>query len=150
MTLTIQGVEELNRRFNALADVARKEVLASALKVRAEIVRDAARSNAPVRTGRLRSSITIGTKRGTAPFEASIQVGPGKEAFYGYFVEFGTGSSFQAAAARALGYPGHSKSGSPSRKAQPFLIPAVNSTEDASIGALERQLQIAINKAAAS
>jgi hypothetical protein len=80
-------------------------------------------------------------------YEAQVEVGTGKDAFYGYWVELGTGASFDAATARALGYPGSSKPTAHNVKPQPFLLPAVKATEVASIAAMEAVLQQEIKKA---
>jgi HK97 gp10 family phage protein len=149
MPVTIQGLEDLNRRLKALEDVAKKPVLTKALTARAEIVRDAAKANAPRgKTGKLASNIFVGPRNvGSDLYEAAVEVGTGKDVFYGYFQEFGTGTSFEAAAARALGYPGQSKSKRHNMPSHPFLRPAVDSTVQSSMAALEAVLQHELHKA---
>ncbi len=145
--VSIQGFEELNRRFNALEAVGKKTVLAKALKARAEIIRDAAKSRAPVLTGELKSDIMVGPSFSGDLYRAAVQVGTANDVFYGYYQEFGTGASFQSAAARALGYPGIRNASSRNMPAQPFLVPAVRATESSSISAMERELQSEIHRA---
>jgi HK97 gp10 family phage protein len=146
VNVTIEGLEELNRRLEKLEDVGKKPILTKALKIRADAVRDAAKSRAPRRTGALAGDIMRGPSFGASLYEAVIQVGT-HTVDHGFYQEFGTGSSFQAAAARALGYPGQGSRASRNMPAQPFLIPAVRATESSSIAAIERELQTEIHKA---
>ena len=144
----IEGLEQLNRRLEALTRVARQPILAKALKARAEIIRDAAKSGAPRSTGALQADIFVGPSIvGGNLYESTVEVGTGKDVFYGYFVHFGTGTSFDAAAARALGYPGRSKSNRRNYPGIPFLTDAVKSTQAASIAAVENVLEQEIRKA---
>lgn len=145
--ITLQGFPQLDKRFNQLAAVAKREALAKAVKAGAVIVRDDAAARAPRRTGALAAHMTTKVSADTDISEARAFIGPGKKEFYGHFQEFGTGTFFEAAAARALGYPGRSRSTKRNGRAQPFLRPALESTGPAAIREIERRLEMEIRKA---
>ncbi len=143
----IEGLEELQRRFKALEEVGQRKVLAVANKARAQLIRDTAARLAPKDTGLLAANMAVQQKAKSSATEALTVVGTGKDQFYGRHVEFGTGTGFAAAAARALGFKGRSKSKRRNVAPQPFIRPAIDSTEAAGIAAIERELQRAITKA---
>lgn len=148
MTLKLEGFGQLDRRFTALTAVGQRSVLGKALKARGVLVRDEAKSRAPKgRTGNLSEGIELRQKSETDVSEAVTQVGTGKKEFYGYFVHFGTGRGFDAAAARALGYPGRSRSTRRNVPGIPFLTDAVAATESSGHSAMESVLQKEITKA---
>src|SRR5688572_14610440 len=140
MTVKIEGLEELQRRFKALEEVGQRKVLAVANKARAQLIRDTAARLAPKDTGLLAANMAVRQKAKSSATEALTEVGTGKGQFYGRLVEFGTGTSFDAAAARALGFAGRSKSKRRNVAPQPFIRPAIESTEAAGIAAIEREL----------
>lgn len=60
-----------------------------ALREAGEVVKEAIQNESPVDTGTLKKSITVSRVK-TKDGMKQVEVGPGKEAFYGKFVEFGT------------------------------------------------------------
>ncbi len=148
MDFQLSGFGDLDRRFTNLGAIAQREILSKALKVRAELVRDEARNRAPKgRTGKLAQKMQIRQLQDTDIAVASTKVGNDKAQFYGYFVHFGTGRGFDAAAARALGYPGISRSKRHNQRSRPFLTDAVRATESSSIAAVTAELQKRITMA---
>lgn len=145
--VTIHGFPQLEKRFQMLAAVAQRSVLSKAVKAGANLVKEDAASRAPRQTGALAAGITTKVSTDTDISEARVFVGSGKKEFYGYFVEFGTGMFFEAAAARALGYPGRSRSTRTNNPPKAFLRPALASKGPAAIGEIERILGMEIRKA---
>lgn len=87
----IIGFDELERQFNLLSLVGQRQVLTRAAKAGAEVIRSAAASNAPRRTGRLAETMTTSISgRDTSIDQAVVRIGAAKTAFYGSFLERGT------------------------------------------------------------
>lgn len=145
--IKIEGIEELTRRFKALEEVGQRKVLAVANKARAQLARDRAAQLAPKDTGLLAANLAVRQKAKSGATEALTDIGTGKGQFYGRHQEFGTGTGFEAAAARALGFKGRSRSNRRNAASQPFIRPAIEQTAAAGIAAIERELQRAITKA---
>jgi HK97 gp10 family phage protein len=98
------GLTALSARFEMLDESVKGEIASRATEAMAEETRMLASANAPVRTGKLRSDITIGEEE-REEGKTFRKVGITKDAFYGLFQEFGAGNS----------------------PAQPFLRPALES-----------------------
>lgn len=100
----IEGLAELSKRMKTLAPKLQKKYMGQATGAAATVVVNAARAAAPVRTGRLKKSITKRKlKARQSKFDAGYIVGwmrgGSREdktgAYYAHFVEFGT--RYQAA-----------------------------------------------------
>lgn len=89
MTVKITGEPELIRKLKALSAAVAGQHLEAAAKIGAEVVREEASRRAPRRTGTLAGDIVAETtiQEGS---RVEISVGPGKDAFYGLFLEVGT------------------------------------------------------------
>lgn len=102
----IEGARELERVLRQLPKKIGRRVLASAVRSAAEIVRREAAARAPVRAeaglkriskgkaatrapGFLKANIIKKTLRGSSEAHAAVMVGPRREAYYGWIVEFG-------------------------------------------------------------
>jgi HK97 gp10 family phage protein len=88
-TMHLEGVEELNNALREIGDRATGLALRKAAEAGAEVIADEAKQRAPVKTGQLRESITVAPgpmKQGKAEY----RIGPGKKAWYGSLIEFGT------------------------------------------------------------
>ena len=100
----IKGLDEINKKLRLLDKKMKASIARRALNKGGRHIRDEAKSRVPVRTGNLRDSITLRTKKlGRTGFLA--EVGPAKrkgrdaitgkrkvlaDGFYGRFVERGT------------------------------------------------------------
>jgi HK97 gp10 family phage protein len=89
VTVKIIGEKELVTKLRALEASIAGGHLVEAARAASEVVRTEASRRAPRRTGKLASSI-VAEIRSKSRDRAEISVGPGKEAFYGMFVEMGT------------------------------------------------------------
>lgn len=124
LSVQIEGMPNLKRKFSGLSQVAQKKVLRKAMRGAAKPVVKAAKAKAPVRTGKLKKSIrtTVSMRRG----KAEAKVGFGGKQYYGIFSELGT-----------VKMP-----------ARPFLRPALDSQKDASVRAFVEVIQAEIAKVA--
>ena len=86
--LDIEGVDNLVKK---LEELGRKgsRIENAALKKAGERVKDAIQEETPVRTGELKRSIAVSGVR-TKEGVKHVEVSPGKDGWYGVFVEFGT------------------------------------------------------------
>jgi HK97 gp10 family phage protein len=118
--IRIRGMEELQRKLRKLgADVSAE--MGNALAAGAEIVKNDARMRVPVRTGNLRDSIDMEQVSSN-----EIHVGPGKEGWYGQFIELGK-----------KGYAAH-----------PFMRPAIDERRSKVVKAVKDRLKKAIARVA--
>lgn len=156
MSGAVQGMADLERRFDALPEAVREAVRVEVGRLADEMVARM-RSLAPRRYGVLAESIdwTWGIK---APVKATsvghVTVGPvaatiyvAKAAFYARFVEFGTrphAIGRNASVARGLRQTGKLH---PGAQAEPFFFPVVRLV--ASGGKAQRRVNAAARKAAA-
>lgn len=118
----------------------------------ARIVRDAARAKVPVRYGKLRRAIQVGTTKSSkrvngVPAEvvayANVKKGKPKGArYYAHLVEFGTAPHDQPNRKRG---PRHH----PGSKAQPFMRPAFDETKERVVKAVQESLVKAVDDAVA-
>ena len=86
--IELQGVDELMNKVNRLGKKGTR-IENRALKNAGSVVKKAIKEEAPVKTGRLRENINtsgIRTKEGIK----HVAIGPGSDAFYAVFIEFGT------------------------------------------------------------
>lgn len=86
--LDLEGMENLINEVQRLGQQGSK-IENKALKEAGAVVKAAIQNETPVRTGKLKESITVSgvkTKDGVK----YVGVGPGKNGWYGKFVEFGT------------------------------------------------------------
>lgn len=88
LTVKLMGEKKLLEKLRQLGEAA-ADALEEAAEAGADIVLEDAKARVPVRTGTLKESLTKETTEKTAG-RAVVSVGPGKEGFYGRFVELGT------------------------------------------------------------
>lgn len=87
--VTVDGLDELKKRLEKLSDDLRAKA-EDALSESADAVKKDMMRRVPVDTGNLRRSITARVRK--RQLTANVGPRPGKSAFYGYWVEFGTSS----------------------------------------------------------
>lgn len=115
--MELEGIENLIDEVEKLGKQGSK-IENKALKGAGEVVKDSIVREVPVRTGKLKKSISVsGIKReGGEPY---VQVGPGKDGWYGKFVEFGTVKM----------------------KAKPFMEPGYENSKDAALDTIQEELK---------
>ncbi len=110
-------LEALKQAGDAMAGHLEEAVLAGA-----EIVRQAASANAPMRTGTLATNIVKELDKKSKKGETAAKIGPNKKAYYGLFVELGTVKM----------------------SARPFLFPALESNRAAVRSTIRDKLRVAL------
>ncbi len=132
INLNAEQVQTFKRRLNRLRSLELAHTITEALTRGAILVEGRAKRRCPVKTGRLRASITHSPPQNTA---RGVMVRVGTDVEYAAFVEFGTGrrgagstltTSAQQEASR-IGYRHGTRVG---MKAQPFLFPAFEESTD--------------------
>jgi HK97 gp10 family phage protein len=122
----IAGMDSLQQKLRSLEQVVQRKILIAAAKAGAAIVRDEAQRLAPRDTGALAEGMTIkANARQSDSREATVEVGPGKDEFYGMFQELGT--AFHSA--------------------QPFLGPALENKKTEVFEAMKQKAEEEIDKA---
>lgn len=86
--LEIEGIDNLIAEVEKLG-VKGNRIENKALREAGEVVKEAIKQEAPRRTGTLKKSIETSRVK-TKGIAKHVEVGPGKEGYYGKFVEFGT------------------------------------------------------------
>jgi HK97 gp10 family phage protein len=84
----VEGAEEVVKLLEEMGQKA-GEVLAKAAEAGGRVALSEARRRCPVKTGRLRASLTLTQGRKT-PARANVRIEHGKKEYYGKFVELGT------------------------------------------------------------
>ncbi len=120
--IRIEGLDELERQFDRLADTSKRKVMMKALNAGIAPIKKEAKANAPERTGLLKKNIRSKQMRKTEKPAVGIYVS-GK-AYYWYFVEHGT--SKMAAA--------------------PFLRPAADSKHEEGVNKFKERWKVEIDK----
>ncbi len=118
----IEGLDELERQFDRLADTSKKKVMMKALNAGIAPIKKEAKKNAPVDQGVLKKNIRSKQMRYTGKPAVGIYVS-GK-AYYWYFIENGT--SKMAAA--------------------PFLRPAADSKHEEGVNKFKEKWKVEIDK----
>lgn len=89
-TLTkFKGGKELQNMLNTLPAKIERNIMRSALRAGAAVIRDAARENINDDTGALSKSVRVSTRARRGEVTATVKAG-NKKAFYAHMVEFGT------------------------------------------------------------
>ena len=139
----ITGGAELARFMATLSAKVEKNIMRSALRAGAVVIRDEAKANVPVDSGLLKKSIRIsgGSKGGTVT--GSVKVG-GRKAPHAHLVEFGTRPhKIEPKDAEALainGTPFRSVE-HPGARPQPFMRPAFDAKAQQAIAAVADQIR---------
>ena len=120
--IRIEGLAELERQFDRLADTAKKKVMMKALNAGIAPIKKEAKKNAPVDKGVLKKKIRSKQMRYTEKPAVGIYVS-GK-AYYWYFIEHGTSKM----------------------SATPFLRPAADSKHEEGVNKFKERWKVEIDK----
>lgn len=133
-TVKVEGLRELEAALSQLPKATAKATLRRTLKAAAEPTRAAAQAKAPRETGRLQTSIIVGTKLTRRQRQQAKREGT-------FFSEIHVGTANQAAVPQEFGTVNH--------PAQPFMRPAWDVTQDQALEIIKDQLGNEIEKSAA-
>lgn len=117
-SVTIKGADEIEQRLKELGIKALPAVQ-QAIMEGAKIVAEEAKSRVRKKTGALAESITVGKPKEAQLGEVSAIIGPGREGFYGMFLELGTSKM----------------------PAYPFLVPALKASKRQVEEAVAREIR---------
>lgn len=121
--MATRGQVDLDRGFAAVKGAVRGRALRAATLKAGAVIRDQARANAPVRTGKLKRNIEQEVEVAERE-RVVVRIGTTKDAFYGHLVEFGTSST----------------------SGRPFLRPALDEKVEEATRALGRELWAEIER----
>lgn len=128
MRMRLQGFDELSDRLMAMPKEVSGAHLRDTALEGAEIIREQAAKNAPVRTGNLANEIVTEVVREVEGSSVTVAIGPSKKAWYGKHVEEGHAvvAPGQRKVARAAMKSGQVLERVPPK---PFLRPALDEKE---------------------
>lgn len=139
----IAGGSELDALLQTLSVKIERNILRSALRAGANVLKEEAKTNVPIESGDLRKSVRISTRAKRGVVTASLRAGDAK-AFYWHFVEFGTAAHhIKSKNGRALSFAGVLAGfiNHPGARAKPFLRPALDAKADQALEAVGMQIR---------
>lgn len=152
----LTGAAEFDAMLKELGPRVARSVASKALRRAANVIRDEARTRAPVKTGELKRSIKVKSRKARKTNERTVSVGvAGKEGPLAHIVEFGAAAHpIQARPGKVLANPETrevfgvrvSHPGSPP---QPFLRPAADTKAAEALDVMGRALGEGIEREAA-
>lgn len=135
-----KGGKELQEALNQLPAKIERNVMRSALRQGANVIRNQARQNVPVDDGDLKKSIKVSTRARGGKATATLRAGDEK-AFYAHFIEYGVkphGVKKGADLSRGKLQDGKKHPGFP---AKPFMRNALDDKSDEAIAAVAAQIR---------
>lgn len=145
---TIIGGRELAELLGTLPAKIEKNIMRTALRAGAVVLRDAIKSKAPVASGALRDSTRVTTRYRRGAVSASVKVGD-SIAWYAHLVEYRTRPH------KITAPPGHSlnvngqevkSADHPGTAGQPFVRPAVDQNMGAALAAVTAKVRQRLTK----
>jgi HK97 gp10 family phage protein len=144
----IKGGKELQEFLDQLPAKMEANIMRSALRQGANVIKEEAKANVPVESGDLRDSLRVSTRSKRGVVTASVKAG-NKKAWYWRFVEFGTAAhkiagkkggflSFGGLFAKSVQHPG--------ARPKPFMRPALDAKANAAIQAVGDQIRKRLTK----
>jgi HK97 gp10 family phage protein len=125
----VKGLSELQAFLDQLPAKMEANIMRSALRQGANVVRDEARSNVPVKTGLLRDGLKVTTSSRRGVVTAKVKA-TGKHAYLARWIEYGTAAHFiKPKTAKSLFIAGLFSNGveHPGAAPKAFLRPALES-----------------------
>lgn len=146
--INIKGGEELAKALQQLPVKIEKNILRSALRAGANVIKNEAKSNVPVDDGDLKRSLKVSVDAKRGRVTAKVKAG-NKKVFYTHFVEFGTAAhiikpkgritakkgalSFNGVFVNSVNHPG--------ARAKPFMRPALDAKANEAIVATGNKIK---------
>lgn len=146
----VKGLKELNAGLEELPEKLRRNVLRSALRAAAVVLRDEVKLNAPVKSGKLRDGVKVRT--GLRPgFAVASTYLSGKHAYLGPWMEYGVAAhKIMPKKGRVLAFAGvviGTFVNHPGFGGKPFMRPALDSKAGAATVAAGNRLKQRLTKA---
>lgn len=147
----ITGGLDLQKALSDLPAKLEANILRGAARAGANVIAKKAKELAPVRTGKLKNSIKVGTRLRKGLVTATVRAGSNKT-FYARFVEFGTAQHFiKPKKRKSLFFAGVTKEGAehPGASPKPFMRPALDSSQEQAVQAFADYVRKRLAKEAA-
>lgn len=148
MTANVTGLKELQAFLDRLPAKMEANIMRAALRQGANVVRDEAQANAPVKSGVLKAGLKVSTRSRRGVVTASVKVG-GKHAFLARWLEYGTAAHFiKPKKAKSLFFAGLFRDGvdHPGFAPRPFMRPALDSQSQAALLAVGEAIKKRLTK----
>ncbi len=144
----IKGLDQLQALMNTLSVKIETNIMRSALRAGANVIRDEVRQSSPFKTGLLRKGIKVktGSRRGvvTATIKAA-----GKHGYLASWIEYGTAAHvIKARRAKGLAINGELAAvvHHPGMPARPFMRPALDTRAQAALMAVGEAIKARLTK----
>lgn len=141
----VKGLSDLQKFLDQLPAKLERNIMRSALRAGANVLKAQALANVPVKSGDLRRSLKVGTNARGGVVTATVRT----KLFYARFVEYGTKAhNIKARRAKALhvaAWFGLSVS-HPGSRPRPFLRPALDVAAGAAVIAVGEQVKARLTK----
>jgi HK97 gp10 family phage protein len=149
--VNIKGMAELDKLLAELPDKLQRNVMRSALRAGAQVIKQRAQELAPVHTGKLRDSIRVSVRIKAGVPVATVKAGGNAKggAFYAHMVEYGTAAHFiKPKTAKSLFLAGLFREGvdHPGAVAHPFMRPAFDAAAQEAVLAVALKVKARLTK----
>lgn len=146
--VNVKGLSELQAFLDQLPAKMEANIMRAAMRQGANVVRDEAKANAPVKTGLLRDGLKVTTSSRRGVVSAKVKA-TGKHAYLARWLEYGTAAHFiKPKRARSLFIAGIMRNGvdHPGAAPKPFLRPALDSQSQAALVAVGEAIKKRLTK----
>lgn len=144
----VRGLAELQKFLDQLPAKMEANVMRSALRAGANVVREEAMRNVPVKSGLLKAGLKVSTRSRRGVVTANVRA-TGKHAYIAPWIEYGTSAyEIKPKKSKSLFFAGlFSKLiQHPGIKAKPFLRPALDHKAHAALVAIREQIKKRLTK----
>lgn len=148
MTANVTGLKELQAFLDQLPAKVEANIMRAALRQGANVVRDEAKANVPVKSGVLKAGIKVSTKSRRGVVTASIKAS-GKHGYLANWLEHGVAAHFiKPKTAKSLFFAGLFRDGvdHPGIAPKPFMRPALDSQSQAALLAVGEAIKKRLTK----
>lgn len=147
--VNLKGLTELQTFLDQLPAKMEANIMRSALRAGANVVKQEAINNVPVKTGTLKDGLKVSTRSRRGLVTASVKA-TGKHAYLARWIEYGTAAHFIAPKnAKSLFFAGLFSDGvnHPGSRAKPFMRPALDTKALQALQAVGEQIKRRLTKA---
>lgn len=144
----VKGLSELQAFLDALPAKMESNIMRAALRQGANVVRDEAKANVPVKSGLLRAGLKVSTSSRRGVVTAKVKA-TGKHAYLARWIEYGTAAhQIKPKMARSLLFGGifAESIDHPGAAAKPFMRPALDTRAQAALLAVGEAIKKRLTK----
>jgi HK97 gp10 family phage protein len=136
--IIVKGLSDLQKQLSTLAPRLQANVMRSALRAGANVIKEEAKANVPVDSGLLRKGLKVSTRSRRGVVTASVKA-TGKHSYIARWIEYGTAAhEIVSKNGKSLLFNGKfvDKVMHPGTSPKPFLRPALESKSSAAVVAV--------------